>query len=144
MLEKTTCEIFCQKRPPTSGGTPWPGDTWHVPPGPVPAGPCRRYRCRHVVSVRPGGPCRHPRCRQGDVIRAATSPAATSPAANGNGGMVPPRHLPATAWCATSPAGNGNGGRGLPALAQAARATCRGAATRRGSFLTKIFAGGLF
>jgi hypothetical protein len=22
MLEKTTCEIFCQKRPPTSGGTP--------------------------------------------------------------------------------------------------------------------------
>jgi hypothetical protein len=39
MLEKTTCENFCQKRPPTSGGTPWPGDTWHVPPGPVPAGP---------------------------------------------------------------------------------------------------------
>jgi hypothetical protein len=38
-------------------------------------------------------------------------------------------------------AGNGNGGRGLPPLAQAARATCRlarGAATRRGSFLTKI------
>jgi hypothetical protein len=40
-------------------------------------------------------------------------------------------------------AANGNGGRGLPALAQAAHATCRlarGAATRRGSFLTKIFA----
>jgi hypothetical protein len=37
--------------------------------------------------------------------------------------------------------------RGLPALAQAARATCRlarGAATRRGSFLTKIFTGDLF
>jgi hypothetical protein len=55
--------------------------------------------------------------------------AATSPAANGNGGMVPPRHLPPTAmaaWChrrATSPAGNGNGGRGL---------------------LTKNFVGGLF
>jgi hypothetical protein len=58
------------------------------------------------------------------------------------------------AWCATSPASiacqgaaNGNGGRDLPALAQTARATCRlatGAATHRGSFLTKIFAGGLF
>jgi hypothetical protein len=60
---------------------------------------------------------------------------ATSPAANGDGGM----------WC--QGAANGNGGRGLPALAQAARATCRlarGAATRRGSFLTKNFAGGLF
>jgi hypothetical protein len=44
-------------------------------------------------------------------------------------------------------AGNGNGGRGLPALAQSARAMCRlarGAATRRGSFLTNFFAGGLF
>jgi hypothetical protein len=44
-------------------------------------------------------------------------------------------------------AGFGIGGRGLPALAQAARATCRlarGAAIRRGSFLTKFFAGGLF
>jgi hypothetical protein len=51
-------------------------------------------------------------------------------AANGDGGMVTwPRR---------------NGGRGLPALAQAARATCRLSATRRESFLTKIFTGGLF
>jgi hypothetical protein len=40
-------------------------------------------------------------------------------------------------------AGNGNGGRGLPALAGTCR-LARGAATRKGSFLTKIFAGGLF
>jgi hypothetical protein len=44
-------------------------------------------------------------------------------------------------------AGDGCGGTPLPALAQAARATCRlprGAATHRWSFLTIIFGGGLF
>jgi hypothetical protein len=44
-------------------------------------------------------------------------------------------------------AGSGPGGRPLPALAQAARATCRlrkGAATQRWSFLAKIFRGGPF
>jgi hypothetical protein len=63
MLEKTTGENFCQKRPPTSGGTPGQATR-----GPVPAGPYRRCRYRHVVSVR-----------------------STSPAANGNGGMLSPR-----------------------------------------------------
>jgi hypothetical protein len=48
--------------------------------------------------------------------------AAWSPAANGNGGMV--CHVTACQGAA-----NGNGGR---------------AEARRGSFLTKIFAGGLF
>jgi hypothetical protein len=48
MPKETTCENICQKRPLLSGGTPWPGDTWHVPPGPVPAGACRRWHRRHV------------------------------------------------------------------------------------------------
>jgi hypothetical protein len=55
MLEKTTCENFCQKGPPVGGGTPWPGDTWHVPPGPLPADPCRRWHRRHVAWLRGGG-----------------------------------------------------------------------------------------
>jgi hypothetical protein len=59
---------------------------------------------------------------------------------------VPP--MVVAAWCchvACQGAANGNGGRGLPALAQAARATCRGSfLTKMGSFLTKIFVGGLF
>jgi hypothetical protein len=97
MSKKTTCENLCQKRPPTSGGTPWPGDTWHVPPRPVAAGPCRRCHRRHVGSGRPGGPCM-PGCRQWWWRHGH----ATSPAANGGGGMVLPRHLPPmvmAAWC---------------------------------------------
>jgi hypothetical protein len=49
--------------------------------------------------------------------------AATSPAANGNGGMLSPRHLPPMAldMAATSPASNGIGGmlspRHLPPMA---------------------------
>jgi hypothetical protein len=53
---------------------PCPGDTWHVPPGPMPALPCRRSQTRHVAvatsplpAVWPGGPCRLPQFRQGDV-----------------------------------------------------------------------------
>jgi hypothetical protein len=63
--------------------------------------------------------------------------------------ILPP--LSKAAWPTTVTAclrvGLGDGGTPMPALAQAARATCRlakRAATRRGSFLTKIFAGGLF
>jgi hypothetical protein len=36
MLEKTTCEIFCQKRPPTSGGT---------------RGTCRLGQCRQAPAA---------------------------------------------------------------------------------------------
>jgi hypothetical protein len=76
------------------------------------------------------------------------------PAATAKGGMachviLPP--LPKAAWPTTVTAclcaGLGDGGTPMPALAQAARATCRlakRAATRRGSFLIKFFAGGLF
>jgi hypothetical protein len=64
------------------------------------------------------------------------------------------RHLPRrqgpqglTAVTSRRRAGNGVGGKGVPALAQAARATCRlasRAATERWSFLTKFFRGGHF
>jgi hypothetical protein len=69
------------------------------------------------------------------------------PAGIGAGGRAHLAKRPSAAKLPRPHAGNGNGGRGLPALAQAARATCRlarGAATRRGSFLTKFFAGDLF
>jgi hypothetical protein len=41
MLEKTTCEIFCQKRPPTSGGTP----------GQATRGTCRLGQCRQAPAA---------------------------------------------------------------------------------------------
>jgi hypothetical protein len=47
MLEKTTCEIFCQKGPPVGGGTPGPGGTC----------PCRRSHRRHVAWRGGRGPC---------------------------------------------------------------------------------------
>jgi hypothetical protein len=97
--------VKCQKRPPAKffvkkDPLRVAAPTWHVPPGPVAAGPCRRCRCRHVVSGRPGGPCmcRHVTCRQWWWRHGA----ATSPAANGDGGMVLPPHLPPmvmAAWC---------------------------------------------
>jgi hypothetical protein len=67
MLEKTTCENFCQKRPPTSGGTP----------GQATRGTCRLGHCRQApAAVAIGGtlaqvrghtiaaPCRHHHWRQ--------------------------------------------------------------------------------
>jgi hypothetical protein len=41
MLEKTTCENFCQKRPPTSGGTP----------GQATRGTCRLGQCRQAPAA---------------------------------------------------------------------------------------------
>jgi hypothetical protein len=41
MLEKTTCEIFCQKRPPMSGGTP----------GQATRDTCRRCHCRQAPAA---------------------------------------------------------------------------------------------
>jgi hypothetical protein len=74
MIEKTTCENFLSKRTSCGWRHPWPGDTWHVPPGPMPAPPCRCCQTRHVAvatspvtAVWPGGPCRLPQFRQGDV-----------------------------------------------------------------------------
>jgi hypothetical protein len=138
---------------------PWPGDTWHVPPGPVPVGPCRRSHRRHVAWLGGSGhvaACRHPHWRQALLCSMPPPPLAARPWLCASAGS---RGQGATSSCrhrgrrqgppgrTNGRAGNGNGGRGLPALAQAARATCRlarGAATRRGSFLTKNFAGGLF
>jgi hypothetical protein len=68
-------------------------------------------------------------------------------AGHADGGMA---HLGQTAVRADvgrPHAGDGCGGTPLPALAQAARATCRlprGAATQKGSFLAKNFRGGPF
>jgi hypothetical protein len=134
-----------------------------------PGGPCRHPRCWQGDVA----PCRHHRCRHPKLIHAklpmyhflrysfyslassivqlqyskllsgselAGNGATSHLAGNEDGGRAHPAERRLRA-------GNGNGGRGLPALAQAARATCRlarGAATRRGSFLTKNFAGGLF
>jgi hypothetical protein len=149
MPEKTTCEKFCQKRPPTSGGTP----------SQATRGTCRLGQWRQAPAAVAVGPA----C-------AATSPAAngTSPAANGGGGMVLPPHLPPmvmAAWCCHLTCRHGDGGM-VPPMVMAAwcchltsvyrmpgcrqwqrRQGChlaRDAATRRGSFSTKIFAGGLF
>jgi hypothetical protein len=46
MLEKTTCEIFCQKGPPTDGGTP----------GQATRGTCRLGQCRQApaADAKPG------------------------------------------------------------------------------------------
>jgi hypothetical protein len=41
MLEKTTSEIFCQKGPPTSGGTPQPATR----------GTCRLGQCRQAPAA---------------------------------------------------------------------------------------------
>jgi hypothetical protein len=41
MLEKTTCEKFCQKRPPMSGGTP----------GQATRGTCRLGQCRQASAA---------------------------------------------------------------------------------------------
>jgi hypothetical protein len=41
MLEKTTCKNFCQKRPPTSGGTP----------GQATRGTCRLGQCRQAPAA---------------------------------------------------------------------------------------------
>jgi hypothetical protein len=61
---KDHLQIFLSKRTPYEWRHPWPGDTCHVPPGPVPAGPCRRCRCRHVAgwALPPGG---NPACWTG-------------------------------------------------------------------------------
>jgi hypothetical protein len=146
MLEKTTCEKFCQKRPPTSGGTP----------GQATCGTCRLGQCRQApAAVRIAGmwpgleAAGHAASATAGTLSLLHGRVPALPLAAGGHVIVP---APGKAAGPTRPdgdgrAGNGNGGRGLPALAQAARATCRlarGAATRRGSFLTKFFAGGLF
>jgi hypothetical protein len=71
MLERTPSENFCQKGPAVGGGTPGAGDTCPLPPGPLPAGPCRRWHRRHVAWRGDGGrawrrqaACRHPHWRQ--------------------------------------------------------------------------------
>jgi hypothetical protein len=80
MLEKTTCEKILSKTTPYEWQHPWPGDTWHVPPGPVPAGPCRRCQTRHVAVGRrrsrpfgQGGPCRLHGSRHAELAAAAAA-----------------------------------------------------------------------
>jgi hypothetical protein len=104
MLEKTTCEFFFQKRPPT-----------HVP------GPCRRRSAWHhaAITIWRHLACRHhhasfyslqifilftPNCLSGLL---ATVPRHL--AGNEDGGRAHPAER-------SLRAGNGNGGRGLPAL----------------------------
>jgi hypothetical protein len=121
ILEKTTCQKICQKRPPTGGGTyghvpPGLTPAWGVPPQPTPA------RLLPSTAIRRGGSCHHCQIRQA----CATSPCRQRLR----------RHAPSPSP-ASLRAGLGDGGT----------ATCRlakRAATRRGSFLTKIFVGGLF
>jgi hypothetical protein len=152
MLEKTPCENFCQKGPAVGGGTPGPGDTWHVSPGPLPAGPCRRWHRRHVAWR--GGSWhawQHAATPIGGRQHAATPPGGRwQGRGHGRAGAMPPPPLAA----ATSP---GRTEADVPAMPTAARA-CRhwprrhvqcvawpgGAATHSRSILTKIFAGGLF
>jgi hypothetical protein len=65
----------------------------------------------------------------------------------GAGGRAHLAKRPLTATLPRPHAGFGNGGKVVPALAQAARATChlgKGAAILRWCFLTKIFRGGPF
>jgi hypothetical protein len=45
---------YLPKKTPSEWRHPWPGDTWHVPPGPVPAGACRQCPRRHVAVPRSG------------------------------------------------------------------------------------------
>jgi hypothetical protein len=170
MAKETTSENICQKRPLLSGGTPWPGDTWHVPPGPMPARPCRRSQFRHVAvatslvdATSRCGACRQWGWRHVHVARACRQWGwrhvhvaracrqwgwrhvhVARGAGNGGGGMP-----------ATSPLGQRHGH--VPGLATAAR-WCRhwprrhvprvawpgGAATQKGSFLANIFRGDLF
>jgi hypothetical protein len=97
MLEKTTCENFCQKRPPTSGGTPgqatraaWASAGRPLPPLPLAACDGRRWRgtpCRHHHWRHPGmgysfysltlasstSPCRQRGWRQGPPGRPETT-----------------------------------------------------------------------
>jgi hypothetical protein len=141
MLEKTTCEIFCQKRPPTSGGTAGRP----LPPLPLPARSLRSAGWALPPSSLPA------RSRVPPMVMAAWC--ATSPAANGDGGM----------WCATSPAANGDGGMWCATCDVYRMPRCRQWQRRQGpagtglggtchvspgqgwgSFLTKNFAGGLF
>jgi hypothetical protein len=82
--------------------------------------------------------------RAGDGVggRAPRQPAGSPP-----GGMAHLAWRRLTATVGRPHAGIANGGRLLPALAQAARATCRlarGAATQWGFFLANNFRGGLF
>jgi hypothetical protein len=65
---------FLSKKTPYGWWHVWPGDTWHVPPGPTPAWGCRHQQRRHVawhltpfVAICHSGPCRLPRCRHADV-----------------------------------------------------------------------------
>jgi hypothetical protein len=65
---------YLLKRTLTEWRHPWPGDTWHVPPGPVPASSCCRWHFRQVAvrtlplaAVRLGGPCCLWGCRQADM-----------------------------------------------------------------------------
>jgi hypothetical protein len=87
--------VKCQKGPPlkflSKETTPgwrhvWPGDMWHVPPGPTTARGCRQCQNWHVTwqvtlstLVSGGGPCRLGRCRQGDVAHAANAKTGTLP-----------------------------------------------------------------
>jgi hypothetical protein len=128
MVEKTPCEIFCQTGPAVGGGTLGPGDTWHVPPGPLPAGPCRRWQlacvaaCRHTHWRQAA--CRHPHWRQvagQGPCRQGRGHAATP--TGGRAGAMPPPPLAAggragaRSW-ATSP---GRTEADVPAMPTAAR-----------------------
>jgi hypothetical protein len=93
------------------------------------------FEKRKMLSAAPArGTCRHCRCRH-----AASSACRISSRRQGPQGL--------TATLGRQRAGVGDGGKGVPALAQAARATCRlgkGAAIQRWCFLTNFFRGGPF
>jgi hypothetical protein len=156
MSKETTSENIYQKRPPTSGGTPAPGDTWHVPPGPMAARACRQWGWRHVAvasspadaisrcgachqwqwrHVHVARPCRQWQWRHVHVARGAGNASggmpATSIPANRHGHV--PGLTTAAGPCRHWPR------RHVPRVAWG-----RGAATRRGSFLANIFRYGLF
>jgi hypothetical protein len=145
MLEKTTCENFCQKRPPAA----WASAGKPLPPFASPA-------CGLAWRQRATSACRHAHWRH---VLLPPLPLAACPLATN----LPPCPLAARPLAATPIGGMSllhrltEGDGRVPALPLAAGA-CRqrprrhvprvawprGAATRRGSFLTKIFAGGLF
>jgi hypothetical protein len=152
MLEKTTCEKFCQKRPITGGGTA----------GQATRGTCRLGRRRHegaATSNTGTWPRTHiPIFLVLAAIVGGGVPIFLVLAAIVGGGMPIFLVIQLASWSMPSPrmaagptaprtcphAGVAGGGTLMPASAQAACATCRLCRHRRGSFLTNFFTVGLF
>jgi hypothetical protein len=84
IVEKDHLSKYLAKKTTWRWRHPWPGDTWHLPPEPSPAGGCRRSHRRHVTlqtsplpADGPSGPCRLQGRRHVHVVHAASRGAGT-------------------------------------------------------------------